>query len=188
MTGRKGAHRGSRNPFLLAHAAIAMAAAGLVAAAFVFVHPRPHPPPVQPLLAKTLKSPAVRPEVVEQTEHATIPSRSWGHVYRGRRGMVVTLGPAADRRRKYEHGSAQVGFASAGLAVSNDRGKTFFILKGEPMGSCGYHWQGYGVNAILATRDCVPGWATSSAGRHAKQWLRIENLVPFARMVLVKFF
>jgi hypothetical protein len=100
--------------------------------------------------------------------------------------MFITLGPAADRRRRYEFAFVRIEFMSATLSVSNDHGKTFFRLQGEPMGACGYHWQGYGVNAILATRDCVPQWAIGEGGRHAQEWLRIENLVPFARIVFVR--
>jgi hypothetical protein len=187
VTGRKGAHRGSRNPFFLARLAVTLAAAGLAAAGFLWVHPQPRADTVHPLLAHVLKSSTVRPDVVEGPEHVAIPATSWGHVIRGTRGMLVTLGPAADRRRKYEHSFGRIAFVPAGLAVSNDRGRTFFVLQGEPMGKCGFHWQGYGVNAILATRGCVPLWATSKAGARARQWFRIENLVPFARMVMLKF-
>jgi hypothetical protein len=101
--------------------------------------------------------------------------------------MFVTLGPAADPRRKYELGYDRIEFESAGIAVSNDFGRTFLRLEGEPMGRCGYHWHGYGVNAIIATRGCVPVWAHGAAGGPAREWVRIENLVPFARVVLVRF-
>src|SRR3954468_1084528 len=184
MTGRKGAHRGSPTPFFLAYASVTLAAAMLVAAGFLWVHPRSHVAQVRPLLAHVLRSENVRPDV--GTVHTSIPAVAWGRVAHHQGQMVVTLGPAADRRRKYELSSGRIAFAAAGLAVSNDSGRTYFVLQGQPMGACGYHWQGYGVNAILATRGCVPGWATSR-GRPARQWLRIENLVPYARVVLVKF-
>jgi len=184
MTGRTGAPRGRRNPFPLAYVAVTLGAVALVAGTFRLVHPRPHVAQLQALLPRAIKSDGARPDV--SGIHATIPATAWGRVARNADRMVVTLGPAADRRRKYEHSSGRIAFAAAGLAVSNDSGRTFIVLQGEPMGACGYHWQGYGVNAILATRDCVPSWATSK-GHHAEQWLRIENLVPFARLVLVKF-
>jgi hypothetical protein len=187
MTGRPGASRGTRKSFAVAYAAVTLAALVLVAAGFQWAHPRAQVLRLHPVLAQMLRSNETRPDVPVEERHADIPSAAWGHVAHGARMMVVTLGPAADRRRKYEHSSGRIDFASAGLAVSNDGGKSFFMLRGEPMGRCGYHWQGYGVNAILATHTCVPGWATSSTGRPAQQWLRIENLVPFARMVAVRF-
>jgi hypothetical protein len=82
---------------------------------------------------------------------------------------------------------SHIRFDSAAMGVSSDHGRTFHVLGGEPMGRCGWHWQGWGVNAIVATRNCVPTWAVDAGGRHARQWLRIENLVPFARVVLVKY-
>jgi hypothetical protein len=184
MTGRTGAPRGTRNPFPLAYVAVALSAVALVAGTFASVHPRPQVAQVRALLPRTIGSDAARPDV--SGIHTQIPAKAWGRVAHHQGRMVVTLGPAADRSRKYELSSGRIAFAAAGLAVSNDSGRTFIVLQGQPMGQCGYHWQGYGVNAILATRDCVPGWA-KSRGRQARQWLRIENLVPFARVVLVKF-
>jgi hypothetical protein len=185
MTGRTGAPRGTRNPFPLAYVAVTLVAAGLVAGGFQWAHPGPYVAQVRTLLPRAMESDATRPDV--SGIHSQIPATAWGRVAHQQDQMVVTLGPAADRRRKYERSSGHVAFAAAGMAVSNDSGRTFFVLQGQPMGNCGYHWEGYGVNAILATRGCVPGWATSR-GHHARQWLRIENLVPFARVVLVKFF
>jgi hypothetical protein len=101
--------------------------------------------------------------------------------------MFVTLGPAADRSRKRELSFDRVEFNSAGILISNDGGRTFHRLEGSPMGSCGFHWQGYGLNAIVATRACVPSWALGTTGRTAREWLRIENLVPYARVALVRF-
>jgi hypothetical protein len=190
MTGRKGAHRGSRNPFLLAYAAVTLVAAGMVAAGFQWLHSQAQQPiGASASASQPHRSPAARPKQVhvQGQSHTDIPAAAWGHVAHHRTAMLVTLGPAADRRRRYEESSGRVAFRPAGLLVSNDAGRTFFVLQGQPMGRCGYHWQGYGVNAILANRKCVPGWATSKAGRHAQQWMRIENLVPFARLVLVKF-
>jgi hypothetical protein len=101
--------------------------------------------------------------------------------------MFLTLGPAADRRRRRELTFDRVEFSSAGISISNDNGRTFHGLEGAPMGVCGYHWQGWGLNAIVATSKCVPSWARGSTGRTAREWMRVENLVPFARVVLVKF-
>jgi hypothetical protein len=169
MTGRPGAIRGTRNLFPLVYAASTFAALALAATALLW----PHPQPSRPL------EPAAY--------HAVIPSKAWGHATYRTLGMSVTLGPAGDRRRRYELGFDRSDLAPAGLLVSNDRGRTYFALQGTPMGSCGYHWQGYGVNAILAARDCVPVWANDDSGAHAKFWLRVENLVPFARMVFLKY-
>jgi hypothetical protein len=158
---------GARKRFLLANLALVVGAAAVVAAAFYVLAPR-------------------SPESRSSPRPRTIPAERWGHATSYGRGMFVTLGPAADRRRRYELGFGRIEFISATLSVSNDHGKTFFRLHGEPMGVCGYHWQGYGVNAILATRDCVPPWAKGEGGQHAQEWLRIENLVPFARIVFVR--
>ena len=166
MTDRHNAAGGARKRFLLAKFALLVAAAGLVAAAFHVLDPG---------------SPESRSK-----PRSRLPATSWGRATSYGRGMFVTLGPAADRRRRYELSFGRIEFMSATLSVSNDHGKTFFRLYGEPMGACGYHWQGYGVNAILATRDCVPTWADSDRGQHAQEWLRIENLVPFARIVFVR--
>lgn len=115
-----------------------------------------------------------------------IPQERWGHAQQYRHVTVLALGPVADRRRRYEAATARITFSAASLAVSNDGGKTFQDLAGEPMGACGYHWSGYGVNAITAIEGCVPWWATDPGGAHAHQWLRIENLVPVARFVLMR--
>jgi hypothetical protein len=101
--------------------------------------------------------------------------------------MFVTLGPAGDRRHRHEFVFDRVEFASAGISISNDSGRTFVPVGGSPMVNCGFHWEGYGLNAIVATRRCVPSWATGRSGRRGRQWLRLENLVPHARVVLVRF-
>ena len=115
-----------------------------------------------------------------------IPAGAWGHVARYRNFTVLTLGPVADRRRRYEHGSSQISFTSASLEVSNDGGKSFHTLDGEPMGLCGYHWQGFGVNAIVALKACVPSGVKDASGAPALEWIRVENLVPKARFVVLR--
>jgi hypothetical protein len=131
-----------------------------------------------------VRSPAARPP---GSPAKNPPRRNWGRVARYAGGYFVTLGPAADRRRRRELTFDRVEFASAGISISNDNGHTFHQLEGKPMGVCGYHWEGWGLNAIVATRTCVPGWALGSTGHTALEWLRVENLVPFARVVLVRF-
>jgi hypothetical protein len=169
MSAKPGALRGTPNSFRLAYAAVTAAALALVAVGLLWRQPSPRPKP----------HPA--------GDHVAIPSSAWGHALYRTRGMAVTLGPAADRRRRYELAFDRSDIAPAGLLVSNDRGHTYFALQGSPMGRCGFHWQGYGVNAILAARDCVPVWAHDNSGAHAKFWLRVENLVPFARVVFLKY-
>lgn len=124
------------------------------------------------------------------SEGHTVPEKDWGHV-RAYDGLLqFFLGPASDQRRKYELGFGRVMFTSAGIGVSNDGGKTFYPLQGEPMGECGYHWQGQGVNVIVAIAKCVPGWATVTGdpeGGHAAEWIRVENLSPKARVVILKY-
>jgi hypothetical protein len=157
------------NPFRLAFVAVVLAACGAVALALY--HPAPQ-----------LAKPAPRPPSAPR-----LPPGSWGHVTAYAGGMFVTLGPAADRRRRSELVFDRVEFSSAGVSISNDRGRTFHQVAGKPMGSCGYHWQGYGLNAIVATRECVPSWATGKGGRTGREWMRLENLVPYARVVLIRF-
>ena len=120
------------------------------------------------------------------TPDPKIPAGAWGHVAHYRNFTVLTLGPVADPRRRYEHGSARISFTSASLEVSNDGGKSFHPLDGEPMGVCGYHWQGFGVNAIVALKDCVPSGVKDPSGAPAHEWIRVENLVPQARFVVLR--
>jgi hypothetical protein len=174
MTRPPDAIRGTRNLFLLAYAAVTVGALALVAGALVWSHARP-------------QQATPTEQAGHAVGHAVIPSDAWGHATYRTRGMSVTLGPSADRRHRYELSFDRSDLAPAGLEVSNDRGRTFFVLEGEPMGKCGYHWQGYGVNAILAVRECVPIWAVDDAGQQPKFWLRVENLVSFARVVFFNY-
>jgi hypothetical protein len=174
MTGSRRAFGGTRRSFRLAYLAVALSAALLVGAAWHWVHPQG--PRADARLAGA-----------SGVRHAAIPSGAWGHAANAKSGMLVTLGPAADRRRRYQLGMSQIRFDSAAIAVSSDRGRTFHVIQGQPMGRCGFHWQGFGLNAIVATRDCVPPWAVDAGGGHAREWLRLENLVPFARMVMVRY-
>jgi hypothetical protein len=171
-----------RNPFRWAYAGLALAALALVGAALVWPSAKePRRRQVQPA--------ADGPGQRSQAErHTAIPSILWGQTIYRPEGMSVMLGPAADRRRRYELALGRHDHTPMTLLVSNDRGRTFFPLPGSPMGRCGYHWQGYGVNAILANGDCVPWWAVDRSGAHATRWVRVENLVPFARVVMLTYY
>src|SRR3954452_11144336 len=171
MTDVSRASGGTRNRFRLAYLAVSLVALGFAASAVYW------PDPSAPDARSHQNGP----------DHRRIPARSWGHAASYDGAMFVTLGPAADRRRKYEFSFERVEFSAAAISISNDRGRTFHALQGEPMGRCGYHWQGYGINAIVATHECVPGWAHDKAGAQAPEWMRIENLVPFARFVVVRY-
>jgi hypothetical protein len=159
-------HLGLKARFRLAYAALA-AILALTYVAF-FVVPWPH-------VSVSDNRPAIDPA-------------DYGHVQAYDGYMLFTLAPNTDQRRKYELGFGRVMFTSAGLAVSSD-GKRFYPLQGEPMGNCGYHWQGYGLNVIVAIGKCVPVWATVSGDpkTHAAEWLRVENLAPVGRRVLLKY-
>jgi hypothetical protein len=165
-----------RNPFRWAYAGLTLAAVAVVGA--VLVWPSGEAPRPQSAAGRQ-----PRP-----LRHSAIPSTLWGQAIYRQEGMSVMLGPAGDRRRRYELALGRGDHAPATLLVSNDRGRTFFPLRGSPMGRCGYHWQGYGVNAILAERECVPWWAVDSSGDHARRWVRVENLVPFARVVMLRYY
>ena len=163
----QGAFAGTRGSFALAYVVLGVAVLGLIAVAS--------------------RSPHARPTSAGPRQSTWIPATAWGRATNYDGAIIVTLGPAGDRRRKYEHGFARLEFDSVGILVSSDRGRTFFRLAGEPMGRCGFHWQGYGMNVIVARQACVPVWATGRGGVRAREWVRIENLVPYARIVLVKY-
>lgn len=121
---------------------------------------------------------------------SAIDAKDYGHVRAYDGEWYITLAPNSELSlRRWELGLGRVMFVSAGIAVSND-GKNFYPLQGEPMGKCGYHWSGLGLNAMVAVKDCVPGWATVTGdpdNGHAAEWIRIENLAPVARVVLIKY-
>lgn len=139
------------------------------------------------LLALLAASFTVHPHIAKTTTPAIDPA-DYGHVEAHDGALVFTLAPVADQRHKYELGLGRVMFTSAGIAVSND-GRNFVPLEGKPMGKCGYHWQGYGLNVLVAIKDCVPGWAsvTGSPKTHAVEWVRAENLTPNGRKVLLRY-
>lgn len=139
------------------------------------------------LLALLAASYTVHPSVPKQNTPPIDPA-DYGHVEAHDGALLFTLAPVSDQRHKYELGLGRVMFVSAGIAVSND-GKNFYPLQGEPMGKCGYHWQGHGLNVIVAIKDCVPGWAsvTGSPKTHAVEWVRVDNLSPVARRVLLRY-
>lgn len=117
-----------------------------------------------------------------------IDPADYGHVQAYDGYFLFTLAPNSDLHlRRYELGFGRVMFASAGMGISLD-GKKFAPLQGGPMGQCGYHWQGGGVNALVAIGRCVPGWATVTGSTgHAAEWIRVENLLPKPVVVLLKY-
>jgi hypothetical protein len=170
------------NPFRWAYVGLSLAALTLVGAALVWPRAEaPRQPQAPPSTARQADAPRA-------DRHAVIPSTLWGQTIYRQEGMSVMLGPAADRRRRYELALGRHDHTPTTLLVSNDGGRTFFPLPGSPMGHCGYHWQGYGVNAILAQHECVPWWAVDRSGAHAERWVRVENLVPFARVVMLRYY
>lgn len=165
-----------RNRFRLAYAAVALAAAGLVALTFYAV---PRPPAADSGWPASTFAPrrAAKP----------IPEWRWGRL-EARPGLTLfTLGPVGDSRRKYEFVVHRIVFEYGALMVSEDGGKTFQRLPGEPMGPCGFHWQGFGVNAIVAIRHCVPLPDGHGPPDQAREWLRVENLQPVARIAALSF-
>jgi hypothetical protein len=116
---------------------------------------------------------------------AGISKSEWGRVQYFNGLIVFTLAPTGDRRRRHEL-SFDEPFTAAGLAISNGETKAT-PLEGTPMGVCGYHWQGIGFNAIATTGACVPLWATTATGHHARVWVRVENLMPVARVVVLQY-
>ena len=120
---------------------------------------------------------------------ASVDEADWGHVRALDGAFQFMLAPNTDQRRKYELGFGRVTFTSAGVIVADDEHMTnAVVLNGEPMGNCGYHWQGRGVNVIAAINRCVPAWATVTGSTgHAQQWIRAECLRPKPCVVVVKY-
>jgi hypothetical protein len=142
------------------------------------------------LLALLVASFVVHPALPEGTAQQAIDAKDYGHIRAYDGEWYITLAPNSDvNLHRWELGLGRPMFTSAGLAVSND-GKNFYPLEGKPMGQCRYHWRGLGLNAVVAIGKCVPGWASVTgdpANHHAAEWIRLENLTPRPRVVLLKY-
>jgi hypothetical protein len=117
-----------------------------------------------------------------------IAEADWGRV-RAAQGLIeFTLGPNLDRRRRHELNFRRVVFTAARITVADDqRGKNLVRLVGQPAAACLFHAQGDGVNVIIATRSCVPAWATTGHRRPARLWIRVQNLAPHPRVVYLEY-
>jgi hypothetical protein len=121
---------------------------------------------------------------------ASIPiaEADWGRVRAAQGLLEFTLGPNLDRRRRHELNFPRVVFTAARITVADDqRGKNLVRLLGQPAAGCLFHAQGDGVNVIIATRGCVPMWATTDHRTHARMWIRVQNLAPHPRIVYLEW-
>ena len=121
-----------------------------------------------------------------------ISEDDWGHV-RAYDGLFeFSLGPITDQRGRYEVGFGRVVFTSAGIIVADDEhGKNAAQVQGGATAAgCLGHFQGNGVNVIIAVGKCVPAWATVTGDpqhRKAAEWIRIENARPVPVNVYLKY-
>lgn len=119
---------------------------------------------------------------------APIAEADWGRVRAAEGLLEFTLGPNLDRRRRHELNFGRVVFTAATITVAdNQRGKNLVRLLGQPSAGCLFHAQGDGINVIIATRSCVPIWATTDQRTPARMWIRVQNLAPHPRIVYMEW-
>src|SRR4051794_41807398 len=126
MTDASRAPESTRRRFHLAYLAVALAALGLTAAAIFWPH--------------SVGAPE-RPSAAFAARRS-IPSGRWGRAASYDGVMFVTLGPAADRRRRKEFAFARDELVGAGITFSNDNDKKLLALEGQPMVRCRNHRPG----------------------------------------------
>lgn len=137
---------------------------------------------VAALTVPTFSLPAKPPPTVDEAD--------WGHVRAFDGIYAFTLAPNTDQRKKYELGLGRATFTSAGVLVADDEKMTNAqVLDGEPMGKCGFHFQGRGVNVLIALGKCVPSWATVTGApeTQAAAWIRVDNNGPKPVVVVVRY-
>ena len=144
-------------------------------------------PVVAVIASHTSGSRTVRPQ--RASGPTTLPQRDWprvaygfaeskwGRLRPGRGASELVLGPIADRRSRFQIRLTSVRFG-AGIAVADKESVAPLPLGGGPTAAgCLSHFQGEGVNAVVAIGDCVPAWAVVG-GRKAAEWVMVENARP----------
>lgn len=159
-----------RARFRFAYAALVLVVAAAVTALLLGGGPAQHP-----------RSPArLRAPVISEAR--------WGELRSSRGLLRFVLGPVAHYGSHYDLRLSRVQFAAPGFAVAEtERGRRISMRGGPTAAGCLSHFQGSGVNAIVATGNCVPPW-TLVGGRRAAEWLRVENALPKPVVVFVKAF
>jgi hypothetical protein len=113
------------------------------------------------------------------------PERNWGKLRPGREASELVLGPIADRRSHFQIRLSRVRFG-AGVAVAESESVRPVPLGGGPTAAvCLSHFQGAGVNVVMAVGHCVPAWAVVG-GRRAVEWVMVENARPTPVAVYVQ--
>jgi hypothetical protein len=117
-----------------------------------------------------------------------IASADWGRVRASEGLLEFTLGPSQDRRRRHELEFGRVVFTEASITVADDQHGTHLVrLEGESSLGCLFHAQGDGVNVVIATRRCVPIWATTGHRTPARMWIRVQNVGPHPKVVYMEY-
>jgi hypothetical protein len=148
----------------------------------------------------TRSEPGARPGQVSKTDRnaslrnwyrvspSAIASADWGRVRASEGLLEFTLGPNQDRRRRHELKFGRVVFTEARITVADDQHGTHLVrLEGESSLGCLFHAQGDGVNVIIATRRCVPVWATTVDRTPARMWIRVQNAGPHPKVVYMEY-
>jgi hypothetical protein len=152
-------------------------------------------PAIAVITSRTSGSGAVQPQrasgraTVPQRDWPQVaygfPERNWGKLRPGREASELVLGPITDRRSRFQIRLSRVRFG-AGVAVTDSESVTPVPLRGGPTAAaCLSHFQGAGVNVVMAIGHCVPAWAVVG-GRKAVEWVMVENARPTPVAVYVQ--
>jgi hypothetical protein len=152
-------------------------------------------PAIAVIASRSSGSGAVQPQ--RASGRATVPQRdwpqvaygfaerNWGKLRPGREASELVLGPFADRRSHFQIRLTSVRFG-AGVAVADNESVRPVPLGGGPTAApCLSHFQGAGVNVVMAIGHCVPAWAVVG-GRKAVEWVMVENAKPTPVAVYVQ--
>lgn len=154
-----------RARFRFAHFLVPLAALALLAASFLFA-------PAWP--GGSTSAPKIDPA-------------DYGHVRAYDGLLVFTLGPIENRDRR-ELAFGRVLFTTAGVAIADDdKGTNAIRLQSDVAAGCLFRSQGGGAIVLIAIGRCVPGWAVTSTGERAKQWIRVQATRPKASVVFIKY-
>lgn len=152
--------------------------------------------PVVALLA-TRTSDSGPPEPQRAAGQATVPQRNWpqvafgfaehrwGKLRPGRGTAELVLGPIADRRSHFQMRLTSVQFGAGAAVAAKESGPAVPLQGGPTSAVCLSHFQGGGVNVVMAIGHCVPAWAVIG-GRRAAEWILVENARPLPMAVFVQ--
>jgi hypothetical protein len=175
----RGSHVGGR--FWLAYLILAIVAAASLLGAFIAAQ--------TPRTRRAQLQSAVRERTVPQRDWPRpaylFAEDRWGTLQRGHGASELVLGPIADARSRVQLKLERVRYG-AGVAVADKEPGAKVALDGGPTAAgCLSHFQGSGVNAVIAIGRCVPSWALVD-GRRAAEWVLVENARPTPVAVYVE--